>query len=153
MRRAARAGEPEAVPRPIDLIAAVDSSLGRIEFDTIEEGREEEILLRAVRQAIIAVFGRRLGGFDLSSLLARFGEGFSVETSDVTPAAEVLEQVGPVPGLAKLLERLGIEEESPGAAASALEFAMEGLHLTRRLNKDQGGRLGSVRYAGTEGRG
>jgi magnesium chelatase subunit I len=150
LRRAARNGEPEAVPRVVDLPAAVESSLGRIEFDTIEEGREEEILVRALRQAVISVFGRHLGGYDLSALLNRFNEGFAVETSDLTPAAQVLEQVGPVPGLAKLLERLGIEEESPGAAASAIEFALEGLHLTRRLNKDQGGRLGSVRYAGNE---
>jgi magnesium chelatase subunit I len=38
------------------------------------------------------------------------------------------------------MERLGVEEESPGVAASALEFALEGLHLSRRLNKDGAGR-------------
>jgi hypothetical protein len=31
--------------------------------------------------------------------------------------------------------RLGLTDESPAAAASALEFALEGLHLTKRLNK------------------
>jgi magnesium chelatase subunit I len=50
--------------------------------------------------------------------------------------------------LAKLLERLGVEEESPGVAASAVEFALEGLHLSRRLNKEQSGRLGAYRYEG-----
>ncbi|MCA1727427.1 MAG: magnesium chelatase [Actinobacteria bacterium] len=150
LRRAARAGEAEAVPRVVDLPAAVESSLGRIEFDTIEEGREEEILMRALRQALISVFGRHLGGYDLSPLLSRFREGFAVETSDVSAAGELLEQIGPVPGLAKLLQKLGIKEESPGAAASAIEFALEGLHLTRRLNKDQGGRVGSVRYVAPE---
>jgi magnesium chelatase subunit I len=44
-----------------------------------------------------------------------------------------------VPGLAQLLERLGIEQESPGLAASALEFALEGLHLNRRLAKESVG--------------
>ena len=47
---------------------------------------------------------------------------------------------------AKLLGRLGVEEESPGVAASALEFALEGLHLSRRLNKDAAGPSGAVRY-------
>ena len=52
-----------------------------------------------------------------------------------------LDRLGPVPGLAALLQRLGIEEESPGLAAAALEFALEGLHLNRRLAKDSvGGR-------------
>jgi magnesium chelatase subunit I len=125
-------------------------SLGRVEFDTIEEGREEEILLRALRNAVLEVFRRRLAGFDFQPILGRFHEGMSVETSDLTSASGFLEQFGDLPGLAKLLERLGIEEESPGAAASAVEFAMEGLHLSKRLNKDEAGRVGAYRYEGFE---
>jgi magnesium chelatase subunit I len=53
------------------------------------------------------------------------------------PAAELLDQFDEIPGLARLLGRLGIEEESRGAAAAAVEFALEGLHLSRRLNKDR----------------
>jgi magnesium chelatase subunit I len=150
VRRAARTGEPEAVPRVCDLPAVMESSLGRVEFDTIEEGREEEILVRALRTAELEVFRRRLSGFDFAPILGRFGMGFSAETSDLMPASELLAQFGEVPGLAKLLERLGVEEESPGVAASALEFALEGLHLSRRLNKDESGRLGAYRYDAPE---
>ena len=150
VRRAARTGEPEAVPRVCDLPAVLEASLGRVEFDTIEEGREEEILLRAVRTAELEVFRRRLSGFDFQPILARFAGGFVAETSDLTPAADLLAQFGELPGLSKLLARLGVEEESPGVAASALEFALEGLHLSRKLNKDQSGRLGSFRYQGGE---
>src|SRR5205823_2700939 len=39
LRRAARNGEPEAVPRLVDLPSALSGSLGRIEFDAVEEGR------------------------------------------------------------------------------------------------------------------
>jgi magnesium chelatase subunit I len=39
-----------------------------------------------------------------------------------------------------------VQEESPGVAASALEFALEGLHLSRRLNKDEAD--GVARYEG-----
>jgi magnesium chelatase subunit I len=148
VRRAVRTGEPEAVPRVCDLPAVLAASLGRIEFDTIEEGREEEILARALKTAELEVFRRRLAGFDLQPLLARFETGgLVVETSDLTPASELLAQVGELPGLAKLLQRLGVEEESPGVAASALEFALEGLHLSRRLNKDTA-EGGPVRYLG-----
>ena len=150
VRRAARSGEAEAVPRGCDLPAVLEASLGRVEFDTIEEGREGEILLRALRNAELEVFRRRLAGFDFQRILGRFAEGFSAETSDLMPAASFLEQFGDLPGLAKLMERLAVEEESPGVAASALEFALEGLHLSRRLNKDQSGRLGTYRYEGTD---
>jgi magnesium chelatase subunit I len=150
VRRAARCGEPEAVPRVCDLAAVLASSEGRVEFDTIEEGREDEILARALRTAELEVFRRRLSGFDLSPVLQRFDDGFAATTSDLTPASDLLTQFGELPGLGKLLERLGVEEESPGVAASALEFALEGLHLSRRLNKD-GGEAGATytRPAGT----
>lgn len=148
IRRAARTAEPEAVPRVCDLPAVLDASLGRIEFDTIEEGREEEILSRAARTAELEVFRRRLSGFDFTPILSRFEQGFAAETSDLTPAAALLAQFGELPGLSKLLERLGVEEESPGVAASAVEFALDGLHLSRRLNKDATGRLGAYRYSG-----
>ncbi len=147
VRRAARTGEPEAVPRVVDLPAVLWSSEGRVEFDTIEEGRETDILGRALRQAELDVFRRRLSGYDFAPLLARFdAPGFAVDTTDLTTAGDFLARVGDLPGLAKLLARLGVEEESPGVAASALEFALEGLHLSRRLNKDE--EEGGARYSG-----
>ncbi len=149
VRRAARTGEPEAVPRPCDLPAVTASSLGRIEFDTIEEGREEEILSRALKGAELEVFRTRLSGFDFQPVLSRFEEGLAVETSDLTSASEILARFGELPGLSRLLERLGVEEESPGVAASAIEFALEGLHLSRRLNKDEDARGGTT-YRGVD---
>jgi len=149
VRRAARTGEPEAVPRVVDLPAVLRSSEGRVEFDTVEEGREHDILRRAMRSAELDVFRRRLSGFDFTGLLGRFDDPvFAVDTSELTPASELLGAFGDLPGLAKLLERLGVREESPGVAASALEFALEGLHLSRRLNKDEAD--GVARYAGPD---
>jgi magnesium chelatase subunit I len=150
IRRAARTGEPEAVPRVCDLAAVIEASLGRVEFDTIEEGREEEILSRALKTAELEVFRRRLSGFDFQPILSRFAGGFEAETSDLTPASELLAQFGDLPGLAKLLERLGVREESPGVAASALEFALEGLHLSRRLNKEHERSASASRYRSAE---
>jgi len=136
VRRAVRAGEPEAVPRVADLPAVQQSSMGRVEFETFEEGREPEIMERMLKQATLEVFRRRLGGFDFTALVKRFDEeGLEVTSGDLTPAQDVLKQVGTVKGLAQLMKRLGVEDESPAHAASALEFALEGLHLSRRLNK------------------
>jgi len=136
VRRAVRSGEPEAVPRVADLPAVQQSSMGRVEFETFEEGREPEIMERMLKQATLEVFRRRLGGFDFTALVKRFDEeGLEVTSGDLTPAQDVLKQVGTVKGLAQLMKRLGVEDESPAHAASALEFALEGLHLSRRLNK------------------
>ena len=151
VRRAARTGEPEAVPRMVDLPPVLAGSLGRIEFDAVEEGREEDILVRATKRAVLEVFRRRLSGFDFAPVLGRFEPGFAAETSDVMSATEFLGQFGDLPGLGKLLGRLGVEEESPGVAASALELALDGLHLSRRLNREAAGRIGAYRYEGLTG--
>jgi magnesium chelatase subunit I len=59
-----------------------------------------------------------------------------LETGDLVPAGQILADLGTVPGLAQLLQRLDVEQESPGLAAAALVFALEGLHLNRRLAKE-----------------
>ncbi|MDT7571361.1 MAG: magnesium chelatase subunit [Actinomycetota bacterium] len=136
VRRAAVTGEPQAVARVCDLPAVVPASRGKVEFEAAEEGRELEVLAHLLRKATADAFRASLAGVDLSGLQGRFDEGATVETGDLVPAADLLERLGAVPGLAAILTKLGIEEESPGLAAAAVEFALEGLHLNRRLSKD-----------------
>ena len=50
---------------------------------------------------------------------------------------DLLRRIGDVPGLARIMSRLGMDGgESFGHAAAALEFTLEGLYLMRRLSKD-----------------
>ncbi|MHB1596362.1 MAG: sigma 54-interacting transcriptional regulator [Streptosporangiaceae bacterium] len=137
VRRAAIAGEDQPVARICDLPPVVSTLRGKVEFEVSEEGRESEVLEHLLRRATADTFRAHLGSADLSGLVARFTDGASVVSSDLLPAAELLRRVGEVPGLAKIMERLdGDGGESPGRAAAALEFALEGLYLMRRLSKD-----------------
>ena len=138
VRRAAVTGE-SAVARVCDLPSVVPASRGKVEFESTEEGRELEVLDHLLRKATADTFRATLAGLDLSGLQGRFDDGGILETGDLVPAQQLLADLGTVPGLAQLLQRLGIEEESPGLAAAALELAMEGLHLNRRLSKDSVG--------------
>jgi magnesium chelatase subunit I len=147
VRRAAVTGEQLAVARVCDLPAVVPASRGKVEFEDADEGRETEVLEHLLRRATADTFRARLAGQDLSALQSKFDEGLSVETGDLVPADELLRQVGTFPTLAALLSRLepasGPEGSSAvGLAAAAVEFALEGLHLLRRLAKDDigGGR-------------
>jgi magnesium chelatase subunit I len=135
VRRSVRIGESEAVPRISDLGATVQSSLGRVEFEGFEEGREAEILRRLLAQAVLEVFRERLAGFEWGPVLELFDGGGGVEVGDLVPTDRLLAQVDGL-DVSGLLLRLGLRGESPGDAAAAVEFALEGLHLTRRLNKD-----------------
>src|SRR6266699_3794156 len=137
VRRAAISGEEHPVARICDLPVVVSTLRGKVEFEVSEEGREAEVLEHLLRRATADTFRARLGSADLSGLVARFAEGGSVEASDLLPAAELLRRIGEVPGLARIMERLdGDGGESFGQAAAALEFALEGLYLMRRLSKD-----------------
>ena len=137
LRRAALTGEDNAVGRVGDLDGVARTLRGKVEFESGDEGREEEVLAHLLRTAVAEVFRARLAGLDLSGFTALVAEGESIETGELVPATEVLAQVGTVAGLAKVLERLDLgDAPTPGEAASAVELVLEGLHLTRRLAKD-----------------
>ncbi|HVL79996.1 MAG TPA: magnesium chelatase [Actinomycetota bacterium] len=135
LRRAVRLGEPEAVPRISDLEAMASSTLGKIEVEALEEGREDDILTKLVRQAVQAVYQRRMRGQTFPDLVRRFEEeGLEVQTGVGMGAEELCRQFGELKGMAQALQSLGAGE-SPATTAAALEFICEGLHLGRRLNK------------------
>jgi magnesium chelatase subunit I len=142
LRRAVRTGEDPAVARPTDLAQVLSAGLGKVEFETFEEGREIAVLERALRRSFLEVFRRRTAGLDLSGLIAKFDEGLAVETGDLVPAADLLAQLDTIPGLARLLQALEVDEESPALAAAGLEFAMEGLHLSRKIDRTEVGAAG-----------
>jgi magnesium chelatase subunit I len=138
VRRAALTGDAPPVARICDLPPVVTSLRGKVEFEVSEEGREQEVLEHLLRRATADTFRARLGSADLSGLLALFEGGGTVETGELVPAADLLSRVGEVKGLAKIMQRLGVDGgESLGQAAAAVEFALEGLYLMRRLSKDE----------------
>ena len=138
VRRSALTGEPTPVVRICDLPPVVTSLRGKVEFEVSEEGREQEVLEHMLRRATADTFRARLGSADLSGLLTLFEGGGTVETGELVPASDLLSRVGEVTGLAKIMQRLGMEgSESLGHAAAAVEFALEGLYLMRRLAKDE----------------
>jgi magnesium chelatase subunit I len=145
VRRAAVAGEPRPVARVVDLPAVVPASRGKVEFadsgSDPDDERELEILEHLLRQATAQTFRARCAGLDLTGLQEHFTGGETVESGELVPAAALLGQLGTIPRLAELLGRLGVPEgeQSAEQAAAAVEFALEGLYLTRRLAKDTDG--------------
>jgi magnesium chelatase subunit I len=133
----AEAHDEVPVARVCDLPTIVSTLRGKVEFEVSEEGREEEILGHLLRRAIADTFRARLGGADLTGLLNKFADGATIESGELVSASELLRRTGEVPGLAKIMARLGMEgRESFGEAAAAIEFTLEGLYLLRRLSKD-----------------
>ncbi|GAB3839301.1 sigma 54-interacting transcriptional regulator [Dactylosporangium cerinum] len=137
LRRGGLLGDDKPVARVGDTVSVTSTLRGKVEFDSGEEGREIEILAHLLRTATADTFRSRLAGLDLSGFTDLVAEGAVIETGELAGADDILQQVGTVPGLAKVLERLGLgDAPSRGEAAAGIEFVLEGLHLTRRLSKD-----------------
>jgi magnesium chelatase subunit I len=145
LRRALRLHEPEAVPRVSDLAAIVTSTQGKIEIEALEEGREERILQGLVSAAVLAVFRRRVPTEHLGPVVSAFDEARVVHAGDDLPASAYAELLSQLPALETPVLALA-NGESPGAMASAAEFVLEGLHLSKRLNKEAAG--GRATYRG-----
>src|SRR5438552_232261 len=138
VRRSALTGEAPPVARICDLPPVVTSLRGKVEFEVSEEGREEEVLEHLLRRATADTFRARLGNADLSGLLALLAGVGTRETGELVPAPVLPGRAGEVSALARVLLRLSMEgSESLGHAGAAVEFALEGLYLMRRLSKDE----------------
>ena len=144
-RRALRNGEREVVPRVSDLDALVSSTAGKIEFETLDDGREEQVLERIVKASVLEVFRARCRPERLTSLVGAFEEGLTVNTGEDVAASEYAALLPKLSGLRDALSDLGVGE-TPAGVASAVEFVLEGLHLSKRLNKDAVG--GKAVYRG-----
>jgi magnesium chelatase subunit I len=136
LRRSGLLGETDPVARVGDAVSVTSTLRGKVEFESGEEGREIEVLSHLLRTSVAETFRTRLAGLDLSSFVNLVADGGIIETGDLVGSDEVLRQVGTVPGLAKVLDRLELgDAPNRGEAAAGVEFVLEGLHLTRRMSK------------------
>src|SRR6266851_4725894 len=142
-RRALRLKERQVAPRVSDLSAIIASTCGKIELDTVGDIKEERIVQKLINSAILETFGDYFEVHEFDQLLSGFERGLNVQVGDDLPSMEYVTQLSKVGGLSKAVDRLN-GRGSPANIASAVEFILEGLHLNRRLNKDEVN--GKVRY-------
>ncbi len=140
LHRATVQGEDEAVARVVDLETAVDVLGGKIEFESGEEGREHEILTHLLRTATAEVVRAHFRGLDFALLVDAIEAGAMVTTGEQVTARDFLTGL-PVLGESELYDevcdRLGATND--GKRAGAIELALEGLYLARKISKDSDG--------------
>jgi magnesium chelatase subunit I len=140
-RRALRHGERDVAPRVSDLDALAASTMGKVEIETLDEGRDEQIAEHLLRAAVLTVFRSQVNPGNLRDVVVSFDEGAVVHTGEDVTSADLARLVEEVPALREPVAALAGGDESPAVVASAVELVLEGLHLSKRLNKDAiGGR-------------
>lgn len=145
LRRAIRLGEQEVVPRVSDLPYLAASTGGKIELETVDESRGEGLIEKLISKAVLNTFNRYFQVQQFEEVVAKFKSGWSMEVSEGMQSSYYEEkaremQVQPhtseLRSLVEGLRKLRCTA-SPAAIASGLEFILEGLHLSHRLNKER----------------
>lgn len=139
LRRGLRSGETSIVARVDDLGALAASSMGKIEIESIDEGRDGAIMESLIKGAVLTVFKDVVPPEQTRAVVDAFEEGAVAHTGESMTSAELAAVAEQVDALQTPVMILTGGDESPGAVAAAVEFILEGLHLSKRLNKDASG--------------
>ena len=148
LRRGLRAGEKFVVPRVSDLGALAASTSGKVEIESLEEGREGVILENLIKASVLTVFKEVVSLEQVRDVVAAFEEGVVAHTGEDIPSVDLAALLGEVPAMQAAVLGLTGGDESPASVAAAVEFVLEGLHLSKRLNKDGAASGSGATYRG-----
>jgi magnesium chelatase subunit I len=148
LRRGLRAGEQSVVPRVCDLVALAASTSGKVEIESLEEGRDGIILENLVKAAVLTVFKDLVALDQVRDVVEAFEEGVVAHTGEEIASTELARLIDEMPALRAAVYSLSGGDESPAAIAAAVEFVLEGLHLSKRLNKDTVAGSSAATYRG-----
>ncbi|HLJ49470.1 MAG TPA: hypothetical protein VKU01_25830, partial [Bryobacteraceae bacterium] len=138
-RRALVNGEDTAVPRVLDIYAALPSITGKIELEYEGELKGGDNVARElIRMAVGKVYTTYLDGVNLAAVVQWFELGGTLKLDETVDSASMVQQLMGIQGLMDKTGALGLGKNEPDALrASAGEFILEGLYAHRRINRSE----------------
>jgi magnesium chelatase subunit I len=140
-RRAVMNGEPLAVPRVSDVVAAMPSITGKLELEYEGELRGAAVVAaEIIRRAVGEVFDGYLGHVKLRQVVEWFEMGGRLQLSDTIGADELVSRTAQVQGLRELAGELGLPADAPAPlVASAVDFILEGMCARKTISRADDG--------------
>ena len=136
LRRCFDFREKKAVPRITDIETTYPAILGKLELEyEVAERNDYEILENLTKRAIKVVFDEHFQLEELSPIIESFQNGVGAEVSRFLPSEEYMDGYEVIPGMRNAVQTL-VDPDSPPDASSAMEFILEGLHLSNQLNRE-----------------
>ena len=148
VRRTLLSNETEVIPRISDLSALIASTAGKIEVESLDDGREIEIIQYLIKQSILDAFKATADQTLCADILKAFTDGAVINAGDDIPSDTYMQWLRDIPAFAPVLESIGLTQDdlqNPSVVASGIEFILEGLHLSKLLNKEAMGDSGVYR--------
>ena len=138
-RRALHAGEDLAVPRVMDIYAALPSVTGKLELEYEGELKGGDAVARElIRAAVGKVYSSYFEGVNVSTIVQWFEMGGSLRLDESANSATMVKELGKIQGLMEKTGALGLSSNEPdGVRVSAAEFLLEGLYAHRRISRNE----------------
>ena len=138
-QRGLRTGEKAAVPRVLDVYAALPSVTGKLELEYEGELKGGDAVARdLVRLSVGRVFSKHVNGVNLTPVVQWFESGGSVKLDELVDSATIVQRLRPVRTLLNSVAALGIAQDAGNAElASAAEFILEGLYAQKRISRTE----------------
>src|SRR6202035_427839 len=138
-RRAMIAGEDLAVPRVLDIYAALPSITGKLELEYEGELKGGDTVARElIRLATGKVFTSYFEGENLNAIVRYFENGGRLNLDETQPPAAMLTELTAIPDLMAKTAKMALGVSEPDAVrAAAAEFILEGLYAHRRISRNE----------------
>jgi magnesium chelatase subunit I len=138
-RRALITQDSTAVPRILDIYAALPSITGKLELEYEGELKGGEAIARElIRMAVGKIYSEYFDSANVSQIVQWFDLGGSLKLDEATSSHDMVQQLSGIQGLMEKLGILGLGVSEPDALrASAAEFILEGLYAHRRISRSE----------------
>jgi magnesium chelatase subunit I len=138
-RRALRNREAVAVPRVLDIYAALPSMTGKLELEYEGELKGGDTVARElIRTAVGKIYNKYFEGVNVSNIVQWFDLGGTLKLDETVKADQMVKQLGGIQGLMEKTRALGLSANEPDELrASASEFVLEGLYAHRRISRSE----------------
>ncbi len=138
-RRSLVAGEDVAVPRVLDIYAALPSITGKLELEYEGELKGGDTVARElIRLATGKVFTSYFEGENMNAIVRFFENGGQLKLEETQPSSAMISELSAIPDLMEKTGKLELGASEPDAVrAAAAEFILEGLYAHRRISRNE----------------
>jgi len=136
LRRSLESSEDKMVPRLTDIESTYPAIAGKMEmeYEAVEDN-QADVIVNLVKQAVKVVFDDHFELDQLAPIIAAFENGVTAEISRSQASEDYLPAFDVIPGIREAAGKL-VDPARPAEAAAAIEFILEGLHLSNKLNRE-----------------